>query len=344
VDLVLQAAAGEALTAKQAPHWPGTTPALGLRAGSVVAPIVSQTALEKENAMMFCSLIDSLKRRRNPKRSPRPGTCRLAVESLEDRRTPTAMLVIGDATILESNDGTRNALVTVSLTEPHGNVVTVNYRTADGTASAGSDYHAVAGKLTFAKNEMSKTISVPVIGDRVPEPDEYFFVRLASPKGANIADGEAVVSIVDASPRIRIMDAYSSGGPTVTFTVSLSHPYDELVTVNFATADGTAIAGVDYVASSGTLTFDRGETTKTITIQVLNTVSEPDKYLYVRLSGASSNARLTNDSTNAMLTSVLATGYWAAPASGPVGYLYWMGTWYNPTISSPEIANLGYSY
>src|SRR5262249_19859315 len=227
---------------------------------------------------------------------------------LDDRIVPTAMLTIGDVTVLEGNAGTQNAVVTVSLTEPHGDVVTVDYRTGDGTAIAGSDYNAVSGKLTFAKNEMSKTILVPVIGDRIPEADKTFFVRLSNAKGAKLADGEGIVTIVDDEPRISISDAYSYGGPTFTFTVSLTRPYDQRVTVNFATADGTATAGVDYAATSGTLTFDPHETTKTITIQVLNTASVPDKYLYVRLSDASSNA----------LTSGLATGYWAANPSGPV--------------------------
>src|SRR5213078_198155 len=92
--------------------------------------------------------------------------------------------------------------------EPHSNAVSVNYRTADGTATAGSDYNAVSGTLTFAKNQMSKTILVPVIGDRVPEPDEYFFVRLDSAKaGAKIANGQAVVTIVDDEPRVSIYSA-----------------------------------------------------------------------------------------------------------------------------------------
>src|SRR5262249_47995216 len=152
---------------------------------------------------------DFLRSRRDRARTraaPRPATSRLSVEPLEDRRTPTAMLTIGHPSVLEGNDGTHNALVTVSLTEPHGNSVTVNYRTADGTALAGSDYNAVSGKLTFAKSEMSKSILVPVIGDRMPEPDSYFFVRLANAKGAKIADGEGIVTIADDEAEISIDD------------------------------------------------------------------------------------------------------------------------------------------
>jgi hypothetical protein len=248
--------------------------------------------------MWFRSTLNRLESRRHSKRSrraaPRPRTCRLAVDPLEDRRTPSAMLTVGDVTVLEGSKGTHNAVVTVSLTEPHGNSVTVNYRTADGTAQAGSDFNAVSGRLTFARNEMTKSILVPVIGDRVPEPDKDFFVRLSNPQGAKIADGFGLVTIVDDEPRISTNDVSAlegnSGTTPFTFTVSLSVAYDLPVTVHYATADGTAIAGVDYVANSGTLTFNPGDTTQTIPVMVngdqvpelnktfLLNVSTPDSY------------------------------------------------------------------
>src|SRR5262245_25757977 len=120
----------------------------------------------------------------------RPKACRLSVECLEDRRVPAAMLTIGDVTVLEGNDGTQNALVSVSVTEPHGNSISVNYATADGSALAGSDYNAVSGKLLFKLNEMSQSILIPIRGDRILELDKSFFVRLSDPKGAKIADGQ----------------------------------------------------------------------------------------------------------------------------------------------------------
>jgi hypothetical protein len=73
------------------------------------------------------------------------------------------------------------------------------------------------------------------------------------------------------------------------------------VTIDFATADGTAVAGVDYVATLGTLTFAPGETTKTITVPVLDPTSMPDKWFAVQLGGASANAQITSGA---------ATGYW----------------------------------
>jgi hypothetical protein len=230
---------------------------------------------------------------------PRPRARRLAVEALEDRRTPSAMLTIGDAMVLEGNAGAKDALVTVSLTEPHGNSVTVNYATADGSAVAGGGYTAVSGKLTFARDEMSKPIVVPIKGDRVAESDEYFSVRLSNPKGAKIADGTGLVTIVDDEPYVSITHATATEGNEGTspaeFTVSLTAPYDLPVTVDYATADGSATAGVDYTAASGPLTFAPGQTSQPLSVAVHgDRLGEPDEGFLVHVSTPDSYARVGN--------------------------------------------------
>jgi Calx-beta domain len=229
-----------------------------------------------------------------------PVPCRLAVETLEGRCVPAAVFSVGGATVLEGNAGTRNAVVAVSLSEPHPNSVTVNYNTADGTAAAGSDYTAVSGKLTFAKGETSKSILVPVRGDRAVEADESFSVRLSDPtKGTRIGNGTGSVTIVDDEPRVSVSDASAvegnSGTTAVTFTVSLSAAYDQPVTVTYATADGTAAAGSDYASASGTLTFQPGEpTTQTITVLVNgDRLFEQNETFLVNLSTPNSYAAIS---------------------------------------------------
>jgi hypothetical protein len=200
------------------------------------------------------------------------------------------MLTIGDITVLEGNDGTHNALVTAHVTEPHGNSITVNYNTADGSAQAGSDYNAVSGKLTFKLNEMSKSILVPIQGDRLVESDEYLLVRLSNSKGAKIADSTGIVTIAeDEPPTVSINDMSAlegdSGFTALKFTVSLSHAYDFPTTVHYATADGSAIAGTDYTATSGSLTFGKGDTSLDIMVDVIgDRVPELDKTFYVNLT------------------------------------------------------------
>jgi uncharacterized membrane protein YciS (DUF1049 family) len=232
---------------------------------------------------------------------PRPAT-RLYVEPLDDRIVP-AKLSVGDATLVEGNAGTQYALVRVTLDAPSNKTVTVNYATANGTATAGSDYAAVSGKLTFAAGETARTVAVPVFGDRAFEPDETFVVNLSGAKGARIADGQGVVRIIDDEPRLSVGDAAgtvvyaadgTTAGTTLTFTVSLATAYDQAVTVNYATADGTATAGVDYLAAAGTLTFAPGETTKTVTIQVLGNDAGVTETFYVNLGGASANAQIVD--------------------------------------------------
>src|SRR5262249_38411477 len=95
---------------------------------------VTRTEFVKERPMLFGTLLAWLFPGRKANRpGPRPEARRLAVEGLEDRRTPAAMLSVRDVTVVEGDTGTLNAVVTVSLTEPHGNSVTVNYKTEDGT-------------------------------------------------------------------------------------------------------------------------------------------------------------------------------------------------------------------
>ena len=252
--------------------------------------------------MWLCNLFDS--RVPDASRPParrgasrrRPAPRRLAVEAL-DRRIVPASLMVSDATLVEGNAGTHYAVVRVSLDVPSSHAVTVNYHTANRTAVAGSDYRAVSGTLSFARGETSKSILVPVIGDRLAEPDETFVVKLCGAKGAKINDRTGVVTILDDDePRISIQNASApegnSGTTIFTFNVSLSTAYDQAVTVNYATADGTAtVADHDYVAASGTLTFAPGETTKTITIEVVgDTTPELDETFFVNLGGASTNA------------------------------------------------------
>lgn len=252
--------------------------------------------------MLLRSLRDTL--RASPGRSRRKSHSlvanRLALESLEDRLTPAAFLTMTDAVLVEGHDGMTNAVVRVNLTEPHGNSVTVNFNTVDGSATADSDFNAVSGKLTFTKNEMSKNILIPVRGDHLYEPDEWLSVRLSNAKGAKIADGTANVTINDDESLVSITGASvtegNSGNKEMRFTVSLSSAYEETVTVDFTTANGSASAGSDFVAKNGTVTFVPDQPTSQEIIVVVNgdNLVEYDENFMVSLSNASSNAEIGN--------------------------------------------------
>jgi hypothetical protein len=86
---------------------------------------------------------------------------------------------------------------TLTLSAPADGPVTVNYATANGTATAGSDYVAQSGTVTFAAGETSKTISIVVNGDRKREANETFFVNLSDVVGALLQDNQGVGTILN---------------------------------------------------------------------------------------------------------------------------------------------------
>lgn len=214
---------------------------------------------------------------------------------------PPAIRLADAPAVTEGNTGTRVATFTVTLSAASNQTVTVDYATSNGTATAGSDYRAASGTLSFAPGETIKTVFVPVIGDRLPEPNETFVVNLSSPTNATIDDGQGVGNIVDDEPRISIGDVAKREGRKNTtefvFTVTLSAAYDQPVTVSFQTVNGTATTGDnDYVAQTGMLTFAPGQTTKTITIEVKgDSKRESDEYFYLDLFGLSSNSLFTKN-------------------------------------------------
>jgi subtilisin family serine protease/subtilisin-like proprotein convertase family protein len=208
----------------------------------------------------------------------------------EDPTPPQPTLSINDVTVVEGNSGTTLAEFTVTLVNGTGSLVTVQYATANDTATAGSDYTAVSGTLSFSGGTTTRTIQVPILGDLVDEIDERFFVNLSNPVGATLSDDQGIGLILDDDgPSISINDVAvlegNSGTTNAVFTVRLSAPSPQNVSVAYATADGTATAGSDYTAVSGTLTIPAGSTSITLAVPVLgDLVIEPDETFFVNLS------------------------------------------------------------
>src|SRR5204863_235523 len=126
--------------------------------------------------------------------------------------------------------------------------VIVSFATLDGTAVAGSNYLATNGMVTFTPGTTNQTIVVTVLGDALSEASETFTVNLSSPTNATIADGQGVGMINNDDAAVTEGD---SGITNAVFTVSLSAVSGLPVTVNFATTDGGALAGIDYMETNG---------------------------------------------------------------------------------------------
>src|SRR6185295_16106875 len=309
-------------------------------------------------------------------------------------------LSVNDVTVTEGNSGTVSATFNVTLSPAAIGTVTVGFATANGTATAGSDYVASSGTLTFNPGDTVKTVTVAVNGDTVVEGNETFFVNLSSPTWATLSDGQGqgtianddvpplscpvapvtagsafnatvsggssakdwVASYVPGAPNTSWLGAFkyvslprpaavsltapatsgtyelrlfandtfnrigsctyqvepastpalsiddvtvtegNGGTVNATFNVTLSAAATGTVTVAFATADGTATAGTDYVASSGTLTFTAGQTVKTVTVAVNgDTTAEANETFFVNLS-APSGATISDGQGQATIT------------------------------------------
>lgn len=197
--------------------------------------------------------------------------------------------------VVEGNSGTKPMTFTVELSAPSDVSVTVDYVTSAGSADWSSDFQPVAGTLTFAPGQMTKAITVQILGDTRTEEDEYFHVHLENATNAKLGSATQTGYIIDDDtiPSISISDAAlyegNSGTKLMTFTVTLSQASNKQVRVNYATANGTAqTGGGDYVAKSGTITFKPGETSKSVTISIKGDRKyESDEYFFVNLSGAS---------------------------------------------------------
>jgi Calx-beta domain-containing protein len=211
---------------------------------------------------------------------------------------PPTALAVSDVSATEGG----NLTFTVTLAPASANTVTVDYATADGTATAGADYTAASGTLQFLPGETSKTVAVAVAGDTLDELDETLSLNLSNAINASIADGQGIGNILDDDTSAVSIGSASvaegnAGTAALSFAVSLSPPSSRTVTVDHQTANGTATAGTDYTASSGTVTFAPGETSKTVTVSVLgDVIDESDETLSVTLSNPT-NAVLGSPAT-----------------------------------------------
>ncbi|HAZ43403.1 MAG TPA: hypothetical protein DCZ55_02685, partial [Cyanobacteria bacterium UBA11371] len=214
----------------------------------------------------------------------------------DDDNPPT--ISISNTSLTEGTGGTTNAVFTVNLSAASGQAVTVDYATAGSTAVEGDDYSLTTGTITFDPGDITKTVTVSVIGDSLDEFDETFRLNLTNPTNATLSTNGAEATIVDNDnpPNISIASTAAVGelDRTAIVQVSLDAPSGKTVTVNYNTSNGSANAPGDYTAASGTLTFNPGETSKLIQVNVnSDNISENNETFNVTLSNAN-NANITN--------------------------------------------------
>lgn len=167
---------------------------------------------------------------------------------------PLPSLSIDDVAVVEGNSGTVNAVFTVTLNAASGQTVGVNYATADGAATQPADYTSTSGTLTFTPGQTTRTITVPVIGDTVPEANESFVVNLSGATNATISDNQGQGTITNDDVPVSVSPGSLPGGTVAaaysqTFTGSGgTGPYTFAVTagtlpVNMMVSSGGVLSG-----------------------------------------------------------------------------------------------------
>ncbi len=186
--------------------------------------------------------------------------------------------LFADDVIVSEADGF--AQVVLRLDGPAEGTFTVNYATSNGYASysVATDYTAVNSSVSFAPGETSKTVQIAITNNLVPESLEQFYLNLGVPAASQnlvtLSRSEIVVSIVDndstagGTPLVSVGDvvADESTSQYARFVVALDRPSPTTVTVDWTTVGGSAAAGQDYVAASGTLIFLPGQTAQTVEV------------------------------------------------------------------------------
>jgi len=210
------------------------------------------------------------------------------------------------------NEGGTNITINVSRQGFLTNLVTIQYATINGTATAGLDYSNVSGMLVFDPNDpfnFSKSITIPIIEDSIPEGDETFIVQLSGITGGGtlISPSNAVVTILDNDAGMRFSSATYQVNESATNAVisvdrigALSVP----LSVQYATIDGTATGGLDYSNVSAVLVFGPGVTNRTFNVPIIDDfLIEGNETVLLRLFNATpTNVISLVNPTNAILT------------------------------------------
>jgi DNA-binding beta-propeller fold protein YncE len=225
------------------------------------------------------------------------GTVRL-LDVDPDELEAQPSLTIDDVALVESDSGTVEFLFTVTLSPTSEDQVEVSWVTEDGTAigggacGAGIDYVAMAGDVIIAPGDQSQTVTVLVCGEIDEESDETFYVNLVEPAlNAVILDPQGKGTIVDddTPPQLMVNNITipepDTGETVGSFRVSLSKTWDQDVSFDYATSDGTATVGADYSFTSGTEQIVAGALEVAIPVSVLaDVLNEDDEIFFLDIS------------------------------------------------------------
>ncbi|HSE25690.1 MAG TPA: Calx-beta domain-containing protein [Pyrinomonadaceae bacterium] len=199
---------------------------------------------------------------------------------------------VRDATVVEGNSGTSQATFVIALSAPASQSVSCSFATANGTATAGSDYVSASGNVTFAVGESEKPVVVLVNGDTVDETQETFFLDISNVQNATVGSSRGTGFINDDDgPTITINDVSvtegNSGTKPATYTLTLSGSSVEAIAVRVVSTAGTATAASDYNSIDLVVIFQPGIVTRTFDVTIIgDTNPEPNETFVVNITEA----------------------------------------------------------
>ena len=191
-----------------------------------------------------------------------------------DVSAQTPSISVRDVLVVEGNSGTTQATFVVALSAASSQTVSCSFATANNTATAGSDYTATSGGITFAAGEIEKPVVVLVNGDTVDESQETFFLDISNVQNATVSSNRGTGFINDDDgPTISINNVTltegNSGTKAATFTLTLSGPSVEAIAVRAVSTAGTATATSDYNSINLVVTFQPGTVTRTFDVAIV---------------------------------------------------------------------------
>jgi hypothetical protein len=194
-----------------------------------------------------------------------------------------------NGSLIEGNGASFTVDLSTNLSTISGRKVKVQYSTANGTATFPSDYAQTSGILYFAPGETSKTIHVQTNPDTLVEPDETFTVNFINLSGSVINNNQSTVTIVndDIGGNVQFSTptySVTENTPTATITITRQNGNASGIVVQYETSNGTAVAGQDYAAVTGSVTFGANETSKTFTVPIINDTLDETQTETVNLS------------------------------------------------------------
>lgn len=226
----------------------------------------------------------------NPSPNAQLGATTVHTFSIKDNDAPTRMLFHSGAD--HGHEGVGLINLFVDRTGPTNLTSTVDYAVTGGTATGGGvDYTFTSGTLTFNPGETAKGIPLTFVDDSLNEDAETIILALSNPTGGILGAITVHTDTIDNNdpvPTVSFPNPSSSGFENQTpslHNIVLSAASGKTITVDYATANGSAVAGSDYTAISGTKTFNPGETTKQISVPIINDLTvEQNEAFTINLS------------------------------------------------------------